>query len=305
MGEGQWLLKVVGPPHDTYGDELWVPARWKASDHLRPAGLLSFGSPWVLLDRPRSWRADLNELPLSGLGQVWLQRTGCRVVLMWSIGGLLEDQGCHAAMSWYRLFVELTQGTLSKFADKHFSVAVLRPGGLLWIPFGWQAASLSEMPEIGLASAQEQIVTTLVLPILSSQLAAGCDIFGDVENHLRTAVCDEMKAAASRGVKIGWDRVGKGLLTWMQEVLNMAAAEGAPQLRPVIADNPGANSARARKMKRTASEPSDAALLEQPAAKRAALRTDGSQPDALADALSTVVQEGEACCGLRWWGVRG
>ena len=303
-GKGQWLLKVVGSPHDTYGDEDWVPARWKATEHLRPAGLQSFGSPWLLLDRPRSWRDSLNELPLSGLGQVWMQRQGCRIVIMWPIGGLLEDHGCHAAMSWHRLFQQVGAKALETFANKHFSVAVLRPGGLLWIPFGFQAASLAEMPEMGVASDEQQVVTTLVLPILSTHLAATTELFGDVENHLRTAVCLEMKAAADRGSKIGWHRVGKGLMAWMANVLQTAAVPGQAVMRPVIEDGPHENAVQARRLKRSASEGNDAALLG-PAAKRADLGPGGSQQDALADGLETVVLEGEAWCVCRRWVVGG
>ena len=207
-------------------------------------------------------------------------------------------------MSWYRLFQVLGPVTLANFADKHFSVAVLRPGGLLWIPFGWQAASLSEMPAVGVASAEEQTVITLVLPILSSAMAATCDIFGDVENHLRTAVGEEMSAAAARCVRSGWDCVGRGLLGWMKDVIRTAAAPGQPRLRPVIQDDDQASAVQARKLKRTVSEAADAALLE-PAAKRADVRTGGSQPDALAEELSDLVAEGEAWWVFPRWAVGG
>ena len=81
-GKGAWNFRPHGPPQDFYTDERWVPVCWAESEHQRSVGLWDFGSPWLLMDRPKAWRADIHDVPLSGLGQLWVQKSGQRLVLM-------------------------------------------------------------------------------------------------------------------------------------------------------------------------------------------------------------------------------
>ena len=89
-------------------------------------------------------------------------------------------------MSWYRLFVEMGPALFKKFAGEHVSLAIVRPGSLLWIPFGWHAACLSEVPAVDLADDNQNVLVTLVLPVLSAELAKACDCFGDIASHVET-----------------------------------------------------------------------------------------------------------------------
>ena len=107
-------------------------------------GLWDFGSPWLLMDPPKAWRADIHDVPLSGLGQLWVQKSGQRLVLMWPVAAC-TTRDCHAAMTWSWLsrpgdgsveFPPMTSAEFCHFADNWISTAVLSPDCMLWIPLG-------------------------------------------------------------------------------------------------------------------------------------------------------------------------
>ena len=268
VGKGLWFTPAKGPPHDNYMDEAWVPDRLRESLDARPAGVMDFGAPWWMVDRMRAWRASIVDLPLSGLSQVWHQRQGGRLVMLWPLQAL-ADRGAHAAMTWQYLFTECGARTFEHFGDRHVSIAVLKPGDALWVPMGYQTACLAEYDEAAVVDGVETAVCTLVQPFLSRKLALAVPasgktavmvdvcrfLAGDVEDCRREEV-EAAQGSADAGARPGvYTQIAPGLTRWLQEVETAVNADrrrvGKCAVVPVVADTVDANARVARTLVRT------------------------------------------------------
>ena len=64
MASGKALAKIIpeGHPKDSFAREEWVPPQWSAAgDGMQPAGLSTYGSPWMVVDQTRTWRCLSHE----------------------------------------------------------------------------------------------------------------------------------------------------------------------------------------------------------------------------------------------------
>ena len=98
---GKAIMKVAlkGDVAETFASGQWIPAAWAANADTKPAGLSSYGTPWMVTDRLGVFRNDFDETPLPGIGQLWIQRSGARWLLAWPVRAVLE-KGCSADDSW-------------------------------------------------------------------------------------------------------------------------------------------------------------------------------------------------------------
>ena len=104
---------------------------------------------------------------MAGLGQLWVQRAGHRMVLLWPVASTIT-MGCEPVNSWWWLFGEgLKPKEFKEWAEINLSFVSLPPGGMLWIPFVWQMASLAETDLDGDDVDDVLDNETLMLPYLS------------------------------------------------------------------------------------------------------------------------------------------
>ena len=204
---------------DTYLDETWVPDHCKDPES-RPAGLATFGAPWHLYENAAVWRGDCVDLAMPGIGQVWYQETGMRLLLMWPVSACVS-KGCAAADAWDWLFgdqdMALTPSCFQAWASANLSWVVIQQGDAAWVPWGYQMASLNlASAELGTGPAEG-----FVQPFFSRGLAQICPSLGDVGRHLMT----EAARCKTYGDKT-WRIMADGLIAWLEEELKEAMKTG-------------------------------------------------------------------------------
>ena len=211
-GKGESIVRPYGPGTDTYTDARWVPAKWREAGVL-PTELSGCGAPWLLAERAASWRTDFYHTPLPGVGQFWQQRLGSRLVLLWPVNSVTE-LGAECQNAWYWLFDEIPTVTFKEHASVNVAVARLDAGDGLWVPFGWQVATLSlqQGRVVGGAAAYGSAV---VMPFLCKGLAEQCASMALVAGHLKAQVDISIQDKCEP-----WPRVGRDLEDWLNRIVS-------------------------------------------------------------------------------------
>ena len=159
-----------------------MPEHFK-SEECSPAGLSTFGALWHLYENAAAWRGDCVEMPMHGIGQVWCQDAGMRLLLMWPVSACV-NKGCAAADAWDWLFsdqdIGMPPSAFHAWATAHMSWVVLQPGDVAWVPWGFQTASLI-LSSFALGTGPS---AAFVQPFFSRGLAQQCLTLGEVGKHL-------------------------------------------------------------------------------------------------------------------------
>ena len=168
----------------------------------------------------------------------------------------------------------MPRSAFERWADQSLSVAHLEAGGALWLPYGWQAASLNEVSE-ALGSAWGEV---LAVPYLSGAIARVCPELPSVCRMLTSYVV--MKQGQQHR---GWLKQGADLIAWLEGVCHGSAVADVARAPP-----PPVERAADRSLKRKASrQQSDEGLPKLPK----------KEEETLLESLPSEVSVGSASTG--------
>ena len=253
-GKVMMQTKPTESREESYLDEAWVPEHFKAPG-LKPAGLNSFGAPWQLYENSHAWRGDCVDVPLPGIGQVWIQETGTRLMLLWPVSACIS-KGCAAADAWDWLFgdheMSLSPQSFQQWATTHLSWMVLYPRDAAWIPWGYQTANLN----LTTADCGTGPSMAIVQPFFSRTLAQKCVALADVGTHLM----GESQRCKDHGDKT-WTLIADRLCDWLKDELQEAKRRGTKGAEVLVAIG-DVTVAKKRELKRSHSTLDGAACIE-------------------------------------------
>ena len=218
-GKAMMQTKPLESRAESYLDEAWVPEHFKVPG-LKPAGLGSFGAPWQLYENSHVWRGDCVDVPLPGIGQVWIQEEGTRLLLLWPVSACIS-KGCAAADAWDWLFgdhdMSLSPQSFQQWATTHLSWMVLYPHDAAWVPWGYQTACVNLTTEkCGTGPSM-----AIVQPFFSRGLAQKCATLADVGGHLM----GESQRCKDHGDKT-WTLIAGRLHDWLKGEVQEAKRNG-------------------------------------------------------------------------------
>ena len=243
QGQGHDADTPAGKRAESYLDEDWVPDHCKAPD-LKPAGLVSYGAPWQLYENAHVWRGDCVDMPMPGIGQVWCQEEGTRLLLMWPVSACIS-KGCAAADAWDWLFGEydmsLSPQSFQQWATTHLSWMVLYPNEAAWVPWGYQTASLN-LTSVSCGTGPSMAI---VQPFFSRGLAQMCPTLADVGRHLM----GESQRCKAHGDKT-WILICDRLCDWLKDEVEEAKRKGKEGAQVMVAIG-DVSVARSRVLKRS------------------------------------------------------
>ena len=146
---------------------------------------------------------------------MWTLLSGERRVLCWRAVDV-KEYGADVGGAWDWMFHTLAAGTFRVWADKHLVAIHLRAGETFWLPFGWQAATLTD--------ADVREASQLVIqPWLNVRMAArshGIMLVVDAQLDFLQRV-----TAAASGHS-AWKSIEKDYTKWLERVATAAAALG-------------------------------------------------------------------------------
>ena len=229
-GEGRAAKRMEprGQPEDTLELGQWVPQRWQDAK-MMPEALRSFGAPTLLVAKSGEARVGQEDWPFLGVGQFMICVRGAKLMLTWPVQSLL-DKGCAVSEQENFLFKDMGFKDFCTWADGHAHYVTMTEGSAVWIPYGWNVASLTRA---GLSVGHAALV---VQPYITRQLTASCESWFAVASDL-VLLQDAMMKEDSKKKSLC-----EAALQWLQASAKDYETKAGQAMRPAgpaaISDGP-------------------------------------------------------------------
>ena len=205
----------LGPPDDTLGELMWVPAPHKGFGQ-KPDHLNTFGAPWVALDAIGVPRYGYNGWPADGLGQLLNCLDGHYVFCVWPVNAVL-DRGA-SLDSAVDLLGDMSQSVFDEWAKTNMRIGHMQSGSAAWIPYGHQSLSIATH-HADSARKEVECCSLCVQPYLAASLASACESIQIVTEGLACHVRASLEEAKKGNINLRhWLGVGEIFLKWLEQM---------------------------------------------------------------------------------------